>query len=253
MPNQGASRRSWRSADLCGGGRAFGRFYLRLFFFEADAGDRRVEDRPGDVHSLDHWAVGVGIFVHQFAGADRADLDIFARDLGAVPADQPEADRLADIGRHGLPAADINRRALADPQASAKLIVNREHGLASGLSLQLDHMREGEPEAIGAVSKVLTGLDHADEGQRIRRGIQTFLASTKSPDADGGGWRPIATMKLWDCGIVTDGENVAKSQKAQGEFDEGEEHYFAIDPDDALEWQPTHWIGAPDTQAQGEG
>lgn len=61
------------------------------------------------------------------------------------------------------------------------------------------------------------------------------------------GMLPIETMRLWDVGVVTDWANVAVSQKA--EADDGE-HYFAIDPEDGLDWEPTHWFPLPTTGAK---
>lgn len=61
----------------------------------------------------------------------------------------------------------------------------------------------------------------------------------------GEGWQPIETMPLWEVGVVSNGEEACVSQKAQGDFHEGDEHYFAVDPEDALEWEPTHWMPLP--------
>jgi len=56
------------------------------------------------------------------------------------------------------------------------------------------------------------------------------------------GWQPIETLAMWDVAIVTDGENVAKAQKAEADYGG---HYFAVDPEDCLEWEPTMWIACP--------
>lgn len=54
-----------------------------------------------------------------------------------------------------------------------------------------------------------------------------------------GAWRPIEEVALWDVAVVTNGENVAISQKA--EADDGTV-YWAIDPEDGLDWEPTHYV-----------
>lgn len=60
------------------------------------------------------------------------------------------------------------------------------------------------------------------------------------------GWQPIETLAMWDVAIVTDGENVAKAQKAEADYSG---HYFAVDPEDCLEWEPTMWIACPGDEA----
>lgn len=71
-----------------------------------------------------------------------------------------------------------------------------------------------------------------------------------------GGLRSIGTMALWDTGVVTDGERAAVAQKAESDFGG---HYFAIEPEDGLEWEPTHWapfpspcIASPNPTTKGE-
>lgn len=85
-------------------------------------------------------------------------------------------------------------------------------------------------------------------GRNVRSpdGGEVSIGALSQPAADavgtGDGWQPITTMQIWDCGIVTDGKNAAMSQKAESDFGG---FYFAVDPEDALEWEPTHWIEAP--------
>lgn len=59
---------------------------------------------------------------------------------------------------------------------------------------------------------------------------------------EADGWRSVAGLPMWWAGIVTDGEHVAFAQKAEADFDG---YYWAVDPEDALEWEPTHCIAAP--------
>lgn len=59
---------------------------------------------------------------------------------------------------------------------------------------------------------------------------------------EADGWRSVAGLPMWWSGIVTDGERVAFAQKAEADFDG---YYWAVDPEDALEWEPTHCIAAP--------
>ncbi len=56
------------------------------------------------------------------------------------------------------------------------------------------------------------------------------------------GWQDIASAKVWDHGVVTDGENVAIAQLAEADFGGT---YWACEPDGALEWEPTHIIALP--------
>lgn len=79
----------------------------------------------------------------------------------------------------------------------------------------------------------------ADELHTI---VVCALESEAEIAASDQGWRGIDTMPMWEVGIVTDGENVARSQKAESDFGG---HYFAVDPEDALEWEPTLWIATP--------
>ncbi|WP_455155886.1 hypothetical protein [Sphingomonas zeae] len=66
----------------------------------------------------------------------------------------------------------------------------------------------------------------------------------------GEGWQPIETAVLWEVYIVTDGVNAAMSQYA--ESDHGD-RYWAVEPEDALEWVPTHCIGTPASHASDGG
>jgi len=58
------------------------------------------------------------------------------------------------------------------------------------------------------------------------------------------GWKRIDSAPMWQVAIVTDGENVARAQKAETDYDG---FYWAVDSEDALEWEPTHWIEEPDS------
>lgn len=59
---------------------------------------------------------------------------------------------------------------------------------------------------------------------------------------DRDGWRPIADAPDWEPLIVTNGEYVAMS--ARSEADDGT-WYWAIDPEDGLDWEPTHFTYPP--------
>jgi hypothetical protein len=56
------------------------------------------------------------------------------------------------------------------------------------------------------------------------------------------GWKLIETCPMWQVAFVTDGENVAKAQKAEADYGG---YYWATEPEDCLEWEPTHWIEEP--------
>lgn len=55
-------------------------------------------------------------------------------------------------------------------------------------------------------------------------------------------WQPIETAPMWIVAVVTNGEEAAIAQKAESDFGG---HYWSVDPEDALEWEPTHWILLP--------
>lgn len=62
------------------------------------------------------------------------------------------------------------------------------------------------------------------------------------------GWQPIETAILWGVYIVTDGEHVALAQYAESDWGG---NYWAVDPEDALEWSPTHCITPPAALSEG--
>lgn len=76
--------------------------------------------------------------------------------------------------------------------------------------------------------------------------IQAF-ARHRLAAVEAAGWRPIETMPMWDVGIVTDGERVAVTQKAEADYGG---HYFAVEPEDSLEWEPTDWMPPPPAKDQ---
>lgn len=55
----------------------------------------------------------------------------------------------------------------------------------------------------------------------------------------GGRLVGIETMPMWAVGVVTDGVHAAVAQRALA--DDGEP-YFAVDPEDGLDWEPTLWV-----------
>lgn len=59
---------------------------------------------------------------------------------------------------------------------------------------------------------------------------------------DAVGLRSIDTMAMWAVGVVTDGERAAIAQKAESDH---VDHYFAVEPEDGLDWEPTHWAPMP--------
>ncbi len=61
---------------------------------------------------------------------------------------------------------------------------------------------------------------------------------------------PIETAPLWQVAIVTDGESAAIAQKAECDYGG---HYWAIDPDGCLEWEPTLWTPWPPVATQPTG
>jgi hypothetical protein len=83
-----------------------------------------------------------------------------------------------------------------------------------------------------------------DALENVRFGWELALAAVvttpagRLDDSEGASLACIETMPMWAVGVVTDGTNAAVAQKAETDFDG---HYFAVDPEDALEWEPTHW------------
>jgi len=80
-------------------------------------------------------------------------------------------------------------------------------------------------------------------GPLVTRIIEHLGHYLSAPDVGRtGNLALIETMPMWTVGVVTDGERAAVSQKAESDFGG---HYFAVDPEDALEWEPTHWSPLP--------
>ena len=86
----------------------------------------------------------------------------------------------------------------------------------------------------------------------VAQPIVTKALSTLSADAirQGEGWHPIETAVLWDVYIVTDGTNAAMAQYAESDYGD---RYWAVEPEDALEWEPTHCIATPASHASDGG
>lgn len=78
--------------------------------------------------------------------------------------------------------------------------------------------------------------------------IDSTLAALALPAPVVEGWQPIETAILWDVYIVTDGEHVALAQYAESDWGG---NYWAVDPEDALEWSPTHCITPPAALSEG--
>lgn len=77
-----------------------------------------------------------------------------------------------------------------------------------------------------------------------------IMATDAAASEAGEGWQPIETAVLWEVYVVTDGENVAKAQLAESDYGD---QYWSVDPEDCLEWEPTHCIAALTTQGGAEG
>lgn len=71
-----------------------------------------------------------------------------------------------------------------------------------------------------------------------------FRLARLSPPSAGEpvAWRNIGTCPMWQVAVVTDGENVAIAQKAEADCGG---HYWSIEPEDCLEWEPTLWTPTP--------
>lgn len=51
-------------------------------------------------------------------------------------------------------------------------------------------------------------------------------------------WQDIELLKMWEVAVVTDGENYALAQLAENDWGDP---YWAVEPEDGLDWEPTHW------------
>ena len=106
---------------------------------------------------------------------------------------------------------------------------------------QLAAMRE----ALEAIS--VSGI-HRDAkwfGMNAHDIARAALAPSALSGDAGEVWQPIETCPMWAVAVVTDGISVAISQRA--EADDGTP-YWAIDPEDGLDWEPTYWVPALDEQ-----
>lgn len=56
------------------------------------------------------------------------------------------------------------------------------------------------------------------------------------------GWRGIESAPIWQVAVVTDGERAAVAQMAEADYGGT---YWAVYPDDCLDWEPTHWLPLP--------
>lgn len=63
-------------------------------------------------------------------------------------------------------------------------------------------------------------------------------------------WRAIETCPMWQVAIVTDGKNVALAQLAETDIGYP---YWSIEPEDALEWEPTLWTEIPTAEEPSGG
>ncbi len=101
----------------------------------------------------------------------------------------------------------------------------------------------------GKRSVATSELLPADEQPSEIGAAMSALAEPRVP-SEADGWQPIETAVLWDVAIVTDGEDVALAQLAESD---GGENYWAVDPEDGLDWEPTHWIAPPAIAALQHG
>ena len=110
-------------------------------------------------------------------------------------------------------------------------------------------------QAPGIGSSVFQGIINRSvemirEAEALHPASVPATLATPSPIAEAvEAWRPIEAAEMWQVAIVTDGENVALAQKAEADYGG---HYWSIDPEDALEWEPTHWIEPPTLRASKE-
>jgi hypothetical protein len=68
------------------------------------------------------------------------------------------------------------------------------------------------------------------------------VAEVALASSTADGWRPTESCPMWQVAIVTDGERAAVAQRAENDFGMP---YWAIDPEDGLEWEPTLWSPIP--------
>jgi hypothetical protein len=56
-------------------------------------------------------------------------------------------------------------------------------------------------------------------------------------------WQPIETAQMWEVAVVTDGERAAVAQLSLNDW---REKFWSCDPEDGLDWEPTHWMPIPE-------
>lgn len=84
-------------------------------------------------------------------------------------------------------------------------------------------------ELIAAMKNALPAL--LSERAAMKAEIETLRT--------GQQWRGIESAPMWGVAVVTNGQNFAIAQKAETDFGG---HYWSVDPDQALEWEPKLYI-----------
>jgi hypothetical protein len=72
--------------------------------------------------------------------------------------------------------------------------------------------------------------------------VRSWMVQAALHALQSEGWRPISEAKVWVVCVVTDGKQVAIAQKA---LDDWGGEYWAVDPEDGLDWEPTLWMPHP--------
>jgi len=122
-----------------------------------------------------------------------------------------------------------------------------EDSRAVGRLLYSDMFKSIAPQIENAINEQgFDSFQNADSGMcQAKRIIRAALTSSALSGDAGEVWQPIETCPMWAVAVVTDGISVAISQRA--EADDGTP-YWAIDPEDGLDWEPTYWVPALDEQ-----
>lgn len=178
------------------------------------------------------------------------------------PTQQPGADQVEAVEHrldHDEWALAWYDEAVRDNCQLAWFLQRFEHHVLARAALTalnpfvVDGMEVGDREAAERIFGEILGDvgSYAEWGRpSYREGAIRTLTETltahrllgQQQGAWGMQWQPIETCKMWQVAIVTNGDDVAMAQKAEADYGG---HYWSIDPEDALEWEPAHWIAPP--------
>lgn len=135
-------------------------------------------------------------------------------------------------------------------EALQKISTGKIDGEPNNARDTLSVVRQIATDALAALSDSSTREESGAALDQLQHLGQAYDAGDALREA---GWSYVAVLPMWSVAVVTDGERVAIAQKAEADFDG---YYWAIEPEDALDWEPTHCIALPaalSASPEGEG